>query len=81
MVVNREPKSRAVRVPSVARMLRTWRNQPLQPWRFLAPLHLSLRSTAELLHAIARELDSDARWSEAASALDAAADLIRDVTR
>jgi len=57
------------------RWLRTRRNYPLEPHKFVWPIVESLRMSAELCDAIARELDSS-RWREAADALDECALLL-----
>lgn len=61
------------------RFLRGHRNRPLLPHRQLAPLRELLLSMAEMARAAATQLDEDPRWTEAADALDAAADALRRV--
>lgn len=63
------------------RILRGDRARPLLPHRQLAPLRDMLLSMAEMARVAASQLDEDARWVEAADALDAAAEALRLVAR
>lgn len=69
-----------VRLPGGYPFLVNHRNMPLLPHRVVAPIRESLLSLATFCASVGAAIGDD-RWTTAASALDAAAEALRDVCR
>jgi hypothetical protein len=65
---------------SPMRFLRSRRNMPMLPHRFVAPLAAMVREMSEVAQGIAREFD-DPAWKKSAEVLAHVAELLRDASR